>query len=195
MTGSFKNELADARVADQAMLDCIKDHTSGESLVGIVGFTGFDTVLAPLQTIDTGYDELSQAISDIDKCGSSGMPECSGTNIGAGLDAAIGLLSGLATELPPAIILVTDGKPNSSLPGYSDQDLADWAVDSADAAAAAGISIFAVFYSDGGGNAGAGFVAGLIRGDGTFHNAPDPNNIAESMAEICLQGLPIALVE
>jgi hypothetical protein len=196
ITASFQDELDEARLADQALLDCIRDNTSGQSQVGIVGFTGFGAVLSPLKQIGDEYDALSQTVTNIDECGKKGMPKCSGTNIGAGVDAAIGLLEGLESEYPPAIIVVSDGMPNSSLKGYSHDDLRDWAIDSVDHAHSLGISVFILFY---GGNdtssEAADYLTGLKRGKGTAHVTLDPAEMAIKLEEMCRQGLPLLLVE
>jgi hypothetical protein len=194
VTGSFEDEIDESRVADQGLLDCIKDNTGGHTQVGLVVFTGYGFVLSGMQTMDTGYGSLSAQIASIDRCNSGAMPPCSGTNIGAGLDKAIPLLAGLDSDLPPAIILVSDGQPASSLPGYSDDDLKQWAIDSSDAAAAQGISIFTLFYSGNDGSAGASaFLASLVRGNGTAHETPNPLNIASELEDICKEGIGTAL--
>jgi len=194
VTGSFEDEIDESRIADQGLLDCIKENTGSHTQVGLVVFTGYGFVLSGMQTMETGYASLSASIATIDRCGDGVMPPCSGTNIGAGLDKAIPLLAGLDSDLPPAIILVSDGQPQSSLPGYSDDDLKQWAIDSADAAAAQGISIFTLFYSGNDGSSGASdFLASLVRGSGTAHETPNPANIAAELEDICKEGVATVL--
>jgi len=195
VTGSFVDEIDEARIADQGLLDCIRAHAP-ETQLGLVVFTGYGKVWSPLKHVEDEYAALSAAIGSLRSCGKSGMPPCSGTNIGSGIDAAIPLLTGGTSERAPAMIIVSDGMPQSSLPGYTDDDLADWANDSANDADALGISIFTLFYSGNDGRAGAAeFLAGLVRGNGTAHETPDPDDIANQLHEICLEGLTVMLVE
>jgi len=196
ITGSFRNELDEAKLADQALLDCIKEHTGDDTQVGLVAFTGYGKVITPMMNVNDAYVELSDSITGLNKCGASGMPPCSGTNIGAGIDAAIGLLQNLDSPYPPAIIVVSDGMPNSSLNGYSDQDLADWAVNSADNADAMGISVFTLFYGGNDTSSGAKeFLAGLVRGRGTAHYTVEASEMATELQAICEEGLSLMLVE
>jgi hypothetical protein len=124
------------------------------------------------------------------------MPPCSGTNIGPGVDEAIKLLEVLDSAYPPAIIIVSDGMPNSSLPGYSNDDLEEWVVASVDEAASKGISVFILFYGGNDTTAGAAeFLTGLVRGKGTAHVTLDPNEMATALTEMCQQGLPLQLVQ
>lgn len=198
ITSSFVKELPDARLADQALLDCIHDHTNGQSLVGLVAFTGFGSVLSPLKTVGAGYSALSKSIGAMKSCGSTGMPKCSGTNIGVGIDSAISLLKGLKSDYPPAIMIVSDGQPQSSSgnPGYTDQALKNWAVASANKADALGISVFTLFYGGNDTSVGAAdFLASLVRGKGTAHSTLVSGDMATELGEMCQEGLPLILVE
>ncbi len=195
VTGSFKDEMDESRIADQGLLDCIREHAP-DTYLGLVVFTGYGKLFASLQSVDVAYNSLSASIGALKSCGSAGMPPCSGTNIGAGIDAAIPLLTASTTKRPRAMIIVSDGQPNSSLKGYTDQDLANWAVKSANKAAASDISIFTLFFSGNDSSAGAAeFLAGLVRGEGTAHETPDPAEIATELQEICLEGLSLMLVQ
>lgn len=195
VTTSFVDEIDEARIADQGLLDCIRDHAP-DTYLGLVVFTGYGKKVSSLQSVDVAYNSLSASIGSFKPCGKTGMPPCSGTNIGAGIDAAIPLLTASTTERPRAIIIVSDGMPNSSLPGYSHEDLADWAIDSADQAAASDISVFTLFFSGNDGSPGAtAFLAGLVRGQGTAHATPDPDELATELQEICLEGMSLMLVE
>ncbi len=195
VTNSFVDEIDEARAADQGLLDCIREHAP-ETHVGLVTFTGYGQNVVSLKSVSDQYSTLSSAISTIDNCGNPGMPPCSGTNIGVGIDYAIQMLNGSTTNRPKAMIVVSDGMPNSSLPGYTNADLADWAVTSADAADAANISVYTLFFSGNDGTPGADdFLAGLVRGEGTAHETADPDEIATELQEICLEGMTFMLVE
>jgi|CXWL01.1.fsa_nt_gi Flp pilus assembly protein TadG len=196
VTGSFVDEIDEARLADQGLLDCIHDNAP-DTMLGLVTFTGYGQTVSGLKSVNTDYAALSTSIGKIKNCGSAGMPPCSGTNIGAGLDQALAVLAtSTSVDLPQAIVLVTDGMPNSGIPGYSDADLVNWAEDSADKADALGISIFTLFYSGNDGTLGANdFLAGLIRGEGTAHETADPAEIGEKLQDICRSGLKAMLVQ
>lgn len=196
VTGSFVDEIDEARIADQNLLDCIRDNAP-ETMVGLVTFTGYGQVVTGLKAVDLDYASLSTSIGKINNCGKSGMPPCSGTNIGAGLDEAIKLLSASTSkDLPKAIVLVTDGMPSSSLKGYTDSDLKIWAEASADKAHAQGISIYTLFYSGNDKTIGAeDFLAGLVRGQGTAHETADPSEIGDKLQEICKDGMKAMLVQ
>ncbi len=197
VTASFGGDIAKARQADQDLLDCLYARVPVNSNVGLVTFTGYGQVISPMKAIGDYYSEMSAAIATIDQCDNGAMPPCSGTNIGAGLDAAVGILQdmGWDPEFPPSIVLVSDGQPNSSLPGYTTADLEQWAIQSANTAGSLGLSIYTVFYSDGGGNAGEAFLAGLVRGDGKAFSTPDPEEIDTLLELVCRAGLRLMLVE
>ncbi len=198
VTGSFVDEIDEARLADQSLLDCIHDNAP-ETMLGLVTFTGFGATVTSLKSVDTQYSTLSTAIKKITNCGTGSMPKCSGTNIGAGLDEAIKILSASTSKgLPKAIILVTDGMPASSSnnPGYSDKALTDWANKSADTAHAKGISVFTLFYSGNDGTPGADeFLRNLVRGEGTAHETADPSQIGDELQAICKDGMKTMLVQ
>ncbi len=201
VTSSFRDELDEAREADQALLDCVNNEASGESLFGLVVFTGLATVLEPLQPMDSGYDNLSAAISSIDSCGRGAMPECSGTHIGSGMDEAINQYnnSPAGPEINRAMIIVSDGKPNANKnpdPGLSNEDLENLAIASADTAWADGTHVFVVFYDGDNDDVAADFLASLVRGEGIFLRTPDPADLPGLLLQVCAQGMapPLRLV-
>lgn len=134
------------------------------------------------------------------------VPACStggdATNPGAALKAATDQL--LASTNPyetRVIVLVTDGSPQCcsyrtpdqrcvSLPACTAQ-LAQYGIDMADAADAAGISVFGVSF--GASASQAAYVASLARGIGTGYDTPDSTQLARILTEIG-GTVPIALV-
>jgi hypothetical protein len=198
VTGSFTDEIGDARNANQALLDCIVDRISGESLVGMVLFTGVSSPYYPFQTLETSYDALSSAISNLDSCGNGSMPPCSGTHVGAGMEEANALFDATTTnpELGRAMVIVGDGLPNASGPnaGMTDAQLRDIAVQQADAAAARDVSVYTIFYDENNDDTAASFFEGLVRGDGKALRTPDPAQLPEMLEEICAQ-VPPRLVQ
>jgi hypothetical protein len=86
------------------------------------------------------------------------------------------------------MVIVTDGIPNctsGSQPSCtSDQQLLDRAVSQANAAAAAGIDVYTIYY--GSSSSDAAWLAGLARGKGFALNTPTAQQLADKMAAICL---------
>ncbi len=116
VTGSMDaNEIAQERAAAQALLDCVHDRSSGDSKIGIVLFTGVDTVQSEMLEVESGYTTLRSTIAAIRGCGSSGMPACSGTNQSAGMGGALVMLENAATPdgVGQVILVESDGEPNA----------------------------------------------------------------------------------
>lgn len=198
VTSSFANELDEARVALKTTLDCMHARATSGTKVAFVTFTGYGQQLVPLNLLDDQYSTLSSAAAAVKQCGSKNMPPCSGTNIGAGLDEAIKLLSGVDEKYRRAIILVSDGEPNSSLKGYTTSDLKKWAIQSAETADQMGISIFTFFFSGNDAAPGASqYLASLAKGQGTAHETPNPSDIETELEQICKEamGMSSMLVE
>ena len=200
-------------MADQVLLDCIREFASDQSRVGLVGFTGFGTILEPqvgappLRTIDDAYSEMSDAIGSIQECGSGAMPECSGTHVAAGMDAANVLFDGSPVgpySAGQAMILVSDGKPNARAAAQpydgscggdcTNADLEAMAVQAADDAWAQGIDVYTVFFDDSNDDNAAAFLESLVRGEGKFFRTPDPDQMSILMFEICTENVGISLV-
>ena len=198
VTGSFTDEIGDARDAGQALLDCIRDRISGESLVGMVLFTGVSSPYFAMQALETSYEPLSAAISNLDSCGNGSMPPCSGTHVGAGMEEAITLFDATTTnpELGRAMVIVGDGLPNASGPnaGMTNAQLRNIAVQQADIAAAWDISVYTIFYDQNNDDTAASFFESLIRGDGKALRTPDPAQLPEMLEEICAE-VPARLVQ
>ncbi|HSS39775.1 MAG TPA: pilus assembly protein TadG-related protein [Polyangia bacterium] len=134
------------------------------------------------------------------------VPACStggdGTNQGAAIQAAINQLLAHTTPYETrVIVLITDGIPaccttvgtwvSCTTTDACAAGLAQHGVDMADAAAAAGISIFTVSF--GADPTQAAYNASLARGIGTAYNTPDSTQLATILSEIA-GNVPIALV-
>ncbi len=201
VTGSFSAEIGDARDANQALVDCLEDHVGDDSRAGLVTFTGWGQVKKPLSPIKADILSLKSAIGAIKNCGSTGMPVCSGTDIAAGLEAAVNHMIGSPSpdpEAKQALVLVGDGAPNASWkgshPSMSTSQISNLAVTWADNADAAGISVFVVFFDERNDNRAATYMASLVRGDGIFLRTPDPTELPNLLLQICAQ-LPQKLVD
>ncbi len=199
VTGSFKNELNQALIADHLLLDCLNERADPDSLFGIDVFTGVATEITPMRQIATDYNQLNMKLNTIQPCGQPLMPKCSGTNQAAGLRAAVDTLK----ATPPsgarahrAIVMVSDGEPSCSKKSGSctsnSQIIAD-ANRVADEAAALDISIFSIYYS-GNGAAGSAFLEGLVRGDGFFIAEPQAAALSNALREVCFS-MPARLVD
>ncbi len=68
---SFRGALGMARLADEGLLGCLKDHVHNDSRVGLAVFTGTGQVVKGLEELELGADLLAEAIREIpDCCGS-----------------------------------------------------------------------------------------------------------------------------
>jgi len=205
VTGSFSEEIGDARDANRVLLDCLQQRTSPNSLVGMVTFTGVAQDYTPFDTMEMGYDSLSTAIDQLDSCssGSPNIPSCSGTHVGAGMERALDLFTQVDEDdpdrkdgAPRAMVILGDGAPNASGPNshLTNQDLIDHANSMADQAEDAGISIYTVFYDENNDDSGAAFFEGLARGEGSAIRTPNSADLPEVFASLCAQ-LPLRLVQ
>ena len=203
VTGSFSAEIGDAREANHVLLDCLQQRTSGDSLVGMVTFTGVAQDYAPFDTMEMGYENLSNAIDALDSCGNGPMPPCSGTHVGAGMERALEMFTEVDAAEPErkessvrAMVILGDGTHNAKGPNghLTNQDLIDHANAMADQADDNDISIFTVFYDENDDDAGAAFFEDLVRGEGSALRTPDSADLPDLFASLCAQ-LPLRLVQ
>ena len=203
VTGSFSAEIGDARDANHVLLDCLQQRTSGDSLVGMVTFTGIAQDYSPFDTMDQGYDDLSTAIDALDSCGNDPMPACSGTHVGAGMERALQMFTEVDAAEPErkdnsvrAMVILGDGAPNAKGPNghLTNQDLMNHAKSMADKADDSDISIYTVFYDENNDDAGATFFEDLVRGEGEALRTPDSADLPDLFASLCAQ-LPLTLVQ
>ena len=160
----------------------------------MVLFTGISTPYKDLETIDIGYDDMGTAIDALDSCGRGGMPPCSGTHVGIGMEMANTLLQARPTsaELGRAMVILGDGLPNAKGPNahLTNDQLKAHAVQQSDVAAANGISVFTVFYDEDNSDTAAAFFESLIRGDGKALRTPEPTELPELFEDLCAQVAP-----
>ena len=200
VTSSFAAEIGDAREGDQALLDCIEQNSSGDPQIGITAFTGEATNLIDMKGIGDDYQELSDAVASLAKCGTGTMPNCSGTHVGAGIESALAQFTDPNFEPSPssagsAMVIVGDGNPNPnpSMQPYdgscggdcNEADLKRIAIELADAADAAGISIYTVFYDENNDDNAAAFFDSLVRGKGKSLRTPDSADLPQLLTEVC----------
>lgn len=132
------------------------------------------------------------------------MPQCStmspdgnfgGSNQGAGLLAARETLtSNDDRDNTQVIVFISDGRPSCPAGSACVAARSKYAVQQADAAAAAGINIFTISLNSTKSTAQTAFMASLVRGYGKAYETPDSADLQEILAEIEAE-IPIALVE
>lgn len=191
--------LPQARLANQALLGCLNATAPVGSRMGITTFTGsahsYQTPLA------TGDGSLPSKINNLPQCGfisdSGSTPKCStGTDIAAGINGTITGYSSNPNSNPNAgktIVIITDGLPTSYHGSYCGGDSGCLnsakrdAVDSADDADAAGITVSTIYYcSSGNCDANAqSWLASLVRKKGVALVTPDLNNLTNVMGQLC----------
>lgn len=202
ITTSFSDELSDAKVADQGLLDGLYANGAGGSSVGIVTHTGWGQTMSPLLPVKSNYTKLSQVISSIKIAGSKGMPIASGTDISSGLLEAMNVFNNSSSQSSGSgakvIVLVSDGEPNASSKGsnptLSDSQLLALAQQRSTEAWNKGIHIYVAFFNRDNNQTAAKNVATLARGKGYFVQTTDASKLPEILAEV-VKRLPVQLLE
>lgn len=202
ITTSFKEELPDAKIGDQALLDALYASGAGKSNFGVVVHTGWGKTLSPLRQINSNYTYLTNTISGINLAGTSGMPVASGTDISAGLSEAIKVFNDAAYTSYPntvkAIVLVSDGSPSAntsgSNPSKTDAQLLTLAQQIADQAWAQRIHIYIVFMNADNDAVAAANVKTLTRGSGDFVQVTDPKQLPNALQKLTRR-LPMSLLK
>jgi Flp pilus assembly protein TadG len=217
VTGTFAEEIGDARVADQVMLDCVSNNFV-DARMGLTAFTATSDVMMPMQPVGlpehlSNYVAMSDAIDLLDSCGNFAMPPCSGTHVGIGIEAAIDQLDSYVPEqgiIGQAIVIVSDGRPQAlphAQPFYpesdyysvcngdcSNSDLAQMAVLAADEADSKGYDVYVVFYDEENDDTAAQFLESLVRGAGQFRRTPNSNELEDMMFQLCTNFTELKLV-
>lgn len=201
ITTSFSDELPDAKVGDQALVDTLYANGNGITRIAILVHTGWGKTLAPLTVVGTNYSFLTSKVSSIKVAGSSGMPVASGTDIASGFDEALKIYTAPGYVAPPGgkvIVLVSDGQPSSdsggSHPTLNDTQLLKLAQTRADELWAQKVHIYVVFFDRGDDANAAAKVKTLIRGNGDFVKVTDPKELPTALAEVTRR-LPLQLVK
>jgi Flp pilus assembly protein TadG len=215
VSGSFAQEIGNAKAADQALETCVYQNSSTNSKIGI-GLFGVTSLnyQTPL-TVSGNNSALTTKISNIN-VGGAGMPSSGGTDIAAGLNTGVSQIcpgitcSPPPTSFKPAIILVTDGQPNTcnGQPCSTSTAQAN-AEAAANAAKADGMDVYVIYYcNDGSGtcssptNTGAAtWLSTKIATQSTdqskqyFFNSPNPTDFAKFMVSgICAPAHKFRLV-
>lgn len=194
VTGSFRDEIEDAKDADVTLVTAMAGQNLGGERVGLVTFDEAAAQRLGLTSIHADLDGVTDTIDTFEAC-QSGAPNCHGTHIAPGLDAATTLFSAQGREdAQKVIVLVSDGMPNPS-------SRRDPAIAAADRADAEGISIFTVTLTQeptggtyGSAGADAAFNAGLVRGFGKAYDTPNSEDLDDLLLQV-LAEIPIGLVK
>jgi hypothetical protein len=192
VTGTFTEEIGDARVADQAMLDCVSNNFV-DARMGLTAFTGTSHIMTPM--LPVGLPE---------SCEHPDSLPCTGTHVGIGIEAAIDQLDSYVPFpgiIGQAIVIVGDGRPNArnNAQGFypesdyygvcggncSNGELAQMANLAADEAESKDYDVFVVFYDENNDDVAAEFFEGLVRGAGQFRRTPNSEELEEMMFELC----------
>ena len=221
VTGTFLEEIGDARVADETLLNCVSNNFVN-SKMGLTIFNGtarIETPMLPVGLPDNlgNYVAMSDAIENLNSCNGDvsdpPMPPCTGTHVGIGIERAIDQLDssepgeGIIGE---AIIIVGDGRPNarSNAQGFypesryystcggwcSSNELAQMANLAANEASIKGYDVFVIFYDEENDDTAAAFFEGLVRGAGQFRRTPNSEELDEMMFDLCNSLIDLKLV-
>jgi hypothetical protein len=202
ISSSLLGQMSYVRNADTALVDCLRDHSDGSPLIGLVTFTGCGFLNRPLAPISTGYTSMVQAIAAMNACGTTGMPPCSGSNIGQAIRVSVDHFISTPRSVHAfgqAIVILTDGLPTVSVsgcgPGNTASAMAAYAVLQADRADTNAISIFVIHYQDNDPSAPV-FLASLVRGYGKYVGTPNPTDLSQLALQFCdlLTAKPIPLM-
>lgn len=224
VTGSFRDEIGQARNAALTLLDSINDNGFPADKLGLVTFVGEAELFSELQRVEPNYSTLRTEWTSIDWCnrdyppftlpafadnfhsapqmiscneGGEGWAD-SGTNQGTGLEEAIkGLIDDSTTE-PTAlktIVLISDGKAQCVPEGTAcDEEVADFGIEQADAAASQSISVFSVSFNDTYNESQSRYLESLTRGYGQFYETPNAEELPAILAEIA-ESIPVSIVQ
>jgi hypothetical protein len=193
VTGSFRQEIEDAKDADETLVTAMAAQNLGGEDIGLVTFDEAATERLAITPLHANLQQITDTIEDFEAC-RSGAPNCAGTHIAPGLDTATSMFQAQSNnQAQKVIVLVSDGMPNPSSRRAP-------AIAAADRAAAAGISIFTVTLTQettGGsyGSSGndAAFNAGLVRGFGKAYDTPNSEDLDDLLLQV-LAEIPVGLV-
>lgn len=200
VTGSFSDELNDAKAGDRALLKALYDG-GGSSKFGLVAFTGWGKTISELRPIATNYVTLDNAIKSLKIAGSSPkMPPSSGTDIASGIEEGVAVFErdGSSSSRSRAMIIVSDGEPYASSrgkhPWLTSRQLLTLAQSWSDTAWSKNIHVYVVFFDRDNSATSAANLKSLIRGSGIFVRVTDPKKLPQALEGIA-RNLPGQLVQ
>jgi Flp pilus assembly protein TadG len=189
VSGSFTQEIGDAKNADQALVQQMSDQGLPGDQVGIVTFGSSAATERGLSRLETQTAAVLGTIASIQvrTCGSN--RNCgNATRTDLGIQQAIELFQfSDPAETERVIIVVTDGDPTGTA---NVQLLAENTADDADAL---GIHIFTMLLNTSANAQASANNAALVRGAGTPFETSDPDSLEDLLLQI-LAALPLLLV-
>ena len=192
-TFSFLEEIDQAKGAGITMVRAMAGQNLGGDRVGVISFNEASRRELGMTTVESELPSIVDAIGDIQPCTDNTLPNCQGTDIAQGFNAATAMMRAHRSFAQKAIVLVSDGMPFPS-------DRRQPAIDAANAADRAGISIFTVTLTQessgcipGTSCDDAAFNAGLVRGYGEAYHTPDADDLDDLLLRV-LASMPNRLV-
>ncbi len=213
VTTSFRDEIDEARAADEALVDCIHEKADPESKVGLVAFTGLEyNLLSPsgLVTYESSYSTVVSKIQSIKICDQTPGMKCYGTNHAIGFHMAKAILDASTSdiEVGRAVLMVSDGDPSRNdltcskvggkyrtaaakalCPGWSNQTQVAKIKASTlalrDTMEAQGYDIYTVFFNEDSDPVQTAFMNDLTAGKGIYLETPDPADLSDLLVQIC----------
>ena len=186
------------------------------SNLGVVTFTGWGFTDANLQPVGTNYSTLQTAIGNIKDCSSApssstyttappGIPQCSGSDLSAGIQQAVNLFTAASYNPPSgtrkAILFTSDGASNASThgshPTYSGAQLDTAAQTIAKTAwTNYNISVFSLLYTGtGAGSYDASIMQSMAQGLGTYIQVSNAANLPSQLNNVLMTNLSMQLVK
>ncbi|GDX79567.1 hypothetical protein LBMAG42_13780 [Deltaproteobacteria bacterium] len=213
VTTSFTDEIERAKLADEALVDCIHEKADPDSKVGLVAFSGLEkNLLAPsgLVSYASSYSAVKSKIQAIKLCGHTGMPSCLGTDQAAGFHMGKAILDASTSDVDVgrALLLVSDGAPTGDAsvctkkkgaystaaaaalcPGWGNSPtipkIKASTIALRNAMEAKGYDIYTVFYNETSDATQTSFMKTLTAGKGIYLETPDPDDLSDLLTQIC----------
>ncbi len=210
VTGSFSQEIGQAREADLVLLDYMAQNGFPDDQLGMTIFTGDAEVWTELGVVSEIYGSARSQWETLDWCdkdndpdgyenGNDHMLDCrsggDGTDQGTGIELAVDrLLASPQDHALKVIVLVSDGRPQCyQNPSCSEADRRQSGIDAAARAAGENISIFSVSFNETYNATQSAYLESLITGYGEFYETPDEYELPAILGTIA-SNIPVALV-
>jgi Flp pilus assembly protein TadG len=223
---SFSEEISHAKEADKALVNCMLNAPTGSKLaITVFGLTSKSYQSAV--TVADNQSSLEKQIDGIVVTSSNNhktMPSGAGTNIGAGINTAIGQIcpnsSCPTTAFKPTIVLVSDGLPTAytdsrgnsvfclDLSGNRRNECLKTAKQQAETAAQSaadkGVDIYGIYFCNDGGNncnstsnteARDWMKERIVKGQGKFAATPNAEDMKKLMSDtVCKSAFKVRLI-
>lgn len=213
LTTSFRDEIDEARAADEALVDCIHEKADPESKIGLVAFTGLEyNLLSPsgLVTYQSSYSTVISKIQGLKICDAMPGMKCYGTDHAMGFHMAKAILDASTSdaEVGRAVLMVSDGDPTRNddactkvsgkyrtaaakalCPGWGNRptvpNIKASTIALRDAMEAKGYDIYTVFFNEDSDPVQTAYMNDLTAGKGIYLETPDPDDLGDLLVQIC----------